>query len=275
MTSSEHKIAVDPDKRQWHPSPLPGQVVLVTTVDAQGQPGVATKSWVSMAAFGPPPVVMFGCSLEHATARNIQSTHAFVINIPGAELTQTCWAVGSDPSVRGPDRFERYGLTPLSAEVVAPPRIAECRAHLECKLDGVQTWGSEIAIFGRVVAASIDERATAGDAPLRYDALAPFFFLEGGWTAGMSRPLRVEEASPAPRHILTILAVSDLDQAARFYADAFGWPIRVEVPVYVELLLPDGRGLALPVRSPPACVLAAPSRQRFLPLTCPGPAMST
>jgi predicted enzyme related to lactoylglutathione lyase/GNAT superfamily N-acetyltransferase len=48
-----------------------------------------------------------------------------------------------------------------------------------------------------------------------------------------------------PRHALTILAVSDLARAVRFYRQAFGWPTRVEVPVYVELELPDGRGLSL------------------------------
>jgi predicted enzyme related to lactoylglutathione lyase/GNAT superfamily N-acetyltransferase len=52
--------------------------------------------------------------------------------------------------------------------------------------------------------------------------------------------------NPAPpRHALTILAVSDLERCHRFYREAFGWPVRVEVPAYVELELPDGRGLGL------------------------------
>ncbi len=54
------------------------------------------------------------------------------------------------------------------------------------------------------------------------------------------------EAEPTPpRHVLTILAVADLQRSRRFYQDTFGWPARVEVPVYVELALPDGRGLGL------------------------------
>ena len=51
-----------------------------------------------------------------------------------------------------------------------------------------------------------------------------------------------------PHHDLTILAVSDLSRAVRFYVDGLGWPPRVEVPVYVELELPDGRGLGLYAR---------------------------
>lgn len=48
-----------------------------------------------------------------------------------------------------------------------------------------------------------------------------------------------------PSHVLTILAVADLERAVHFYREAFGWPPRVEVPVYVELEQPDGRGLGL------------------------------
>jgi len=47
------------------------------------------------------------------------------------------------------------------------------------------------------------------------------------------------------RHALTILAVSDLERAKRFYAAAFGWPRTVEVPVYVEHELPGGMRLGL------------------------------
>lgn len=47
------------------------------------------------------------------------------------------------------------------------------------------------------------------------------------------------------RHALTILAVDDLPAMARFYRAAFGWPTRVDVPVYVELGLPEARRLGL------------------------------
>jgi GNAT superfamily N-acetyltransferase len=50
---------------------------------------------------------------------------------------------------------------------------------------------------------------------------------------------------PAPDHILTILAVRSLEDAARFYDAAFGWPRRVDVEVYIEYELPDGRGLGI------------------------------
>lgn len=47
------------------------------------------------------------------------------------------------------------------------------------------------------------------------------------------------------RHVLTILAVGDLELSKRFYADAFGWPLTVDVPVYAEHELPGGMRLGL------------------------------
>ena len=50
------------------------------------------------------------------------------------------------------------------------------------------------------------------------------------------------------RHVLTILAVGDLERAARFYRAAFGWPLLAETPVYVELAAPGGQRVGLYTR---------------------------
>lgn len=47
------------------------------------------------------------------------------------------------------------------------------------------------------------------------------------------------------RHVLTILAVDDLDRSVTFYRAAFDWAIRVEAPVYVEFALAEDRGLGI------------------------------
>lgn len=47
------------------------------------------------------------------------------------------------------------------------------------------------------------------------------------------------------RHVLTILAVEDLARSSRFYTQAFGWPLVVDAPVYVELAAPGGMRLGL------------------------------
>jgi predicted enzyme related to lactoylglutathione lyase len=68
------------------------------------------------------------------------------------------------------------------------------------------------------------------------------------------------------RHVLTVLAVEDLERSVTFYRRAFGWPTSVEVPVYVEFTLPDGNGVGLYAKEGFACnvgqvpTLATPAR---------------
>ncbi len=52
-------------------------------------------------------------------------------------------------------------------------------------------------------------------------------------------------ASPRVTHALTILAASDFELLAVFYAEAFGWPVTVSTPVYIELAIEHGRRLGL------------------------------
>lgn len=47
------------------------------------------------------------------------------------------------------------------------------------------------------------------------------------------------------RHVLTILAVSRLEEVVAFYQAAFDWERTVETPVYVEFALPDGQRIGV------------------------------
>lgn len=146
------KVELDTDKWNWHPSPLVGQVVLVTTVDSCGNVNIAPKSWVSMFAFNP-PILGLGCNLDHVTARNIFETREFTVNIPRHTQAVKTWGIAEHPH---PRTLKTFGFTPLPGVKVKPPRIAECTAHLECVFDSYKAWKSEVAIFGRIVSYTRD-----------------------------------------------------------------------------------------------------------------------
>lgn len=190
------KVEFSTDKREWSPSPLADQIILVSTREKDGSPNVATKSWVSMAAFGPPPIIMFGCNTEHATAKNIMARGEFVINIPSDGLLATCWIVGSDPKIRGINRFKNNGLTPIPGLKIQTPRVGECKAHLECVLDTTKKWGEEIVFFGKIVSASMNEDLLKGDVKERYCKLAPLFYLDHIWAAPLGEPRRPVDPKP-------------------------------------------------------------------------------
>lgn len=48
-----------------------------------------------------------------------------------------------------------------------------------------------------------------------------------------------------PKHVLTIVAVEDLERAAAFYGRALGWRRSVDAPTYVELEGPAGMRIGL------------------------------
>jgi flavin reductase (DIM6/NTAB) family NADH-FMN oxidoreductase RutF len=170
----KEKVSFGSDKRGWHPAPLLGQVVLVTTLNEDGVSNVAPKSWIAMMAFEP-PILALGCNVRHWTAANILTRREFVVNVPGAELAAIAWRCSVLPH---PRPVAAAGLTPIPALVVKPPRIEECVAHLECVLDQSLAYGDEVMLLGRIVASSIDRLVLEATRP--YQVMRLFAFLENG-----------------------------------------------------------------------------------------------
>jgi flavin reductase (DIM6/NTAB) family NADH-FMN oxidoreductase RutF/uncharacterized protein YciI len=194
------KIAFPVGKADWHPSVLPGPIVLVSTVDAAGEPNIAPKSWVSMMAFHG-PVLAFGCHRSHATVRNAETAGEFVVNIPPEALAERIWAM---PASHGAERIARSGLTLLPARQVAPPLIGECRAHLECTLKSVTRLGAEVVVFGTIVAASIDEDCAASCLADQYFRLRPVFFLEQGVYGSIDTAKRIGADCPVEQSLTVV-----------------------------------------------------------------------
>ena len=109
----------------------PGPVVLLTTAD-KGKTNVMALSWHMMVEFEPPLVACIVSSADYSFA-TLRATRECVIAIPALELAPIVVQVGNT-SGRDLDKFEAFGLTPLPAERVAPPLVAECFANLECKV---------------------------------------------------------------------------------------------------------------------------------------------
>ena len=158
--------------------PLIGQVVLVTSINREKIPNVAPKSWISVFA-RKPAIIGFGCNVNHDTSKNILSTGEFVINVPGAELANKIWKA-SELKGQDPEEIEKIGLTPIKSVKLTTPRIAECKAYLECSLDWTKKYGEEIIIFGKVLLASIDKKALEGTLEDRYKYLKLITYLDDG-----------------------------------------------------------------------------------------------
>lgn len=109
----------------------PGPVVLLTTA-AKGRSNVMTMSWHMMVEFTPPLVACVVSPADHSF-RALRATKECVIAVPAVALAPKVVGIGNC-SGRNVDKFERFGLTPVPARMVAPPLIAECFANLECRV---------------------------------------------------------------------------------------------------------------------------------------------
>jgi flavin reductase (DIM6/NTAB) family NADH-FMN oxidoreductase RutF len=109
----------------------PGPVVLLATAH-KGHANVMTLSWYMMVEFEPPLIACVVSNANHSFAA-LRATKECVIAIPALELAPQVVGIGNC-SGRDVDKFERFGLTPVPPEQVAPPLVAECFANLECKV---------------------------------------------------------------------------------------------------------------------------------------------
>ena len=109
----------------------PGPVVLLSTA-IKGRSNLMTMSWHMMVEFEPPLVACIVSNANYSFAA-LKATKQCVIGVPAVALAKKVVAIGNC-SGRDTDKFERFGLTALTAERVAPPLIGQCFANLECKV---------------------------------------------------------------------------------------------------------------------------------------------
>ncbi len=112
-----------------------GPVVLLTTA-RKGRPNVMTMSWHMMVEFEPPLIACVVSGGNHSFDA-LDSTGECVIAIPARKLAPQVVKVGNC-SGRDTDKFKTFGLTPVAADQVQAPLIAECFVNLECKVSDRQ-----------------------------------------------------------------------------------------------------------------------------------------
>ncbi|HUA98125.1 MAG TPA: flavin reductase family protein [Terracidiphilus sp.] len=117
---------------------VPRPIAFVSTIDAAGVRNLAPFSYFTGCSTNPPVVcfcsaVRSGPRPQKDTLQNILATNEFVINVATEEIAEQMNKTSAEvaPEV---DEFEIAGLTPLASDLVKPPRVAESKIHMECRL---------------------------------------------------------------------------------------------------------------------------------------------
>jgi flavin reductase (DIM6/NTAB) family NADH-FMN oxidoreductase RutF len=129
---------------------------MITTVDKNG--GVNAASFATCVRQNHEPTcISFTVEIGKDTYHNVLATEEFVVNIPSfdREILEKVRVVGL-PFPRGVNELEKAGLTAIPGRALKPPRIAECKAHYECKVIWTKEWLHRLTVMGQVVAGSVD-----------------------------------------------------------------------------------------------------------------------
>ena len=127
-------------------------VILIGTSNEDGSYNLAPLS----SAFWLGWRCMIGLAAPSQTTKNILRTGECVLNLASvnnvAAVNRLARTTGSNPVPAGkqqkgyvyePDKFERAGLTPLSADLVAAPLVQECPVQLEAVLVNARSLAAE------------------------------------------------------------------------------------------------------------------------------------
>ena len=162
---------------------VPRPIGWISSLDAHGRANLAPYSFFNAVAYFPPQVIFSGTGAHAAgglkdSIANIEATGAFVCNL-ATEALARAMNLTSAAAPRETDEFELAGLTKAPSAVVAPPRVAESPAQLECELVRVVELATtdpvaapNRLVIGRVVGIHIDD-AVMTDGRVDYAKLQP------------------------------------------------------------------------------------------------------
>jgi flavin reductase (DIM6/NTAB) family NADH-FMN oxidoreductase RutF len=145
---------------------VPRPIAFVATVNPAGARNLAPFSFFTGISADPPvvcfsPMIRGSDGQKKDTLRNVEATGEFVVNVVSEDFAAQMNLCSPEypPDV---DEFAASGLTPIASDLVRPPRVAESRVQMECRLLQVvhvspKPLGGSLVI-GEVLRFHIDDR---------------------------------------------------------------------------------------------------------------------
>lgn len=175
---------------------VPRPIAWISTVGADGVGNLAPHSFFSVACASP-PIVSFTSVGAKDTLANVEATGEFVVNLASRPMMDL---VNRSSAPFGPevDEAEVLGIELEPSDLVAPARVVDSPASLECVLHSTQELGDSTLVLGRVVAVTVADAALVDGRPAMAH-LQPLSRLGGDeWglpseVVSVRRPQRPEE----------------------------------------------------------------------------------
>jgi flavin reductase (DIM6/NTAB) family NADH-FMN oxidoreductase RutF len=147
------------EKQNWLQYAIaPRPIALASTIDKDGNTNLSPFSFFNLFSFNPAAVIFSPSrrsrnnSTKH-TLENIHEVPEVVINICDYNMVHQT-SLSSCEYPKGTDEFLKAGLTKLPSIHIKPPRVAEAKVQMECKVIEVKSLG-ELAGAGQLVIAEV------------------------------------------------------------------------------------------------------------------------
>lgn len=124
---------------------VPRPIALTSTISSDGILNLSPFSLFNLVCYHPVPIVFITPMRREGifkkdTLVNIEQTREFVVNMVTEEIAERMNIASADyaPEV---DEFKISGLTPVPADLVRPPRVAESPINMECRMSQIIEFG--------------------------------------------------------------------------------------------------------------------------------------
>jgi flavin reductase (DIM6/NTAB) family NADH-FMN oxidoreductase RutF len=139
---------------------VPSPVFIVTTLKENGLANAALSAWGMMAGSGKEPKFLLQVHNYTESRRLIEQNGEFVINFPSIGLYRQMRNTVNRYDGQT-DEILASGLTPEPSAAVKAPRVAECFACLECRVDWLRDIETDVKV-STLVQASVVHAAIDG-----------------------------------------------------------------------------------------------------------------
>lgn len=133
--------------------PLP---VVLISCGSGDKKNLLTVAWAGTVCTNP-PMVSISVRPERHSYPLIKESGEFVINLTTTELVYATDYCGVR-SGRDTDKWRDCHLTPVAADTVSCPLVAESPVNIECKVTEIKELGSHHMIIANVTAVHVDEK---------------------------------------------------------------------------------------------------------------------
>ncbi len=171
----------------------PRPIALVSSVNAEGMPNLSPFSFFGLFSIQPPVVVFSPLSRlrdgsDKHTLENVREVKEVVIHMVERDIVEQS-SLASHEFEKNVSEFVKAGFTQLQSDLVKPPRVAECRVAMECRVNDIyllgNTGGAGNLVICEVLRMHIDDSLLDSEQRIDTMRLQQVARMGGDWYSGL------------------------------------------------------------------------------------------